>query len=88
MLRRRGFIGGLASRLAAPAIIRTPGLLMPVRVVPPEVNWTSYPPPSNWAEIVNTTFRNRNPELYKSLMQHNILLGHFQGYPVFADRIM
>jgi hypothetical protein len=32
MLRRRGFLGGLAA-LAAPAIIRTPGLLMPVRAL-------------------------------------------------------
>lgn len=29
---RRGFIGGLVGLLAAPAIIRTPGLLMPVKV--------------------------------------------------------
>lgn len=28
---RRGFIGGLVGLLAAPAIIRTPGLLMPVK---------------------------------------------------------
>lgn len=33
MLRRRGFIAGLAAALAAPAIIRTPGLLMPVKKV-------------------------------------------------------
>jgi hypothetical protein len=32
MLSRRGFFGGLAA-LAAPAIIRTPGLLMPIRMV-------------------------------------------------------
>ena len=30
MLRRRGLLGGLLA-LAAPAIIRTPGLLMPVK---------------------------------------------------------
>jgi hypothetical protein len=30
-MNRRGFIGGLITALAAPAIIRTPGLLMPVR---------------------------------------------------------
>jgi hypothetical protein len=36
LLTRRGFFAGLAaSALAAPAIIRTPGLLMPVkRIVP------------------------------------------------------
>lgn len=30
-LRRRGFLAGLGAALAAPAIIRTPGLLMPIR---------------------------------------------------------
>ena len=30
-LQRRGFLTGLAAALAAPAIIRTPGLLMPVK---------------------------------------------------------
>ena len=32
---RRTLLGGLIATLAAPAIIRTPGLLMPVRVVRP-----------------------------------------------------
>jgi len=31
MLARRGFIAGLAAALCAPAVIRTPGLLMPVK---------------------------------------------------------
>lgn len=30
-MRRRGFLSGLGAMLAAPAIIRTPGLIMPVR---------------------------------------------------------
>ena len=34
MLRRRGLLAGIAAALAAPAIIRTPGLLMPVKVAP------------------------------------------------------
>lgn len=34
MIRRRGLLAGLVSALAVPAIIRTPGLLMPVRVAP------------------------------------------------------
>ncbi len=33
MIPRRGFLAGLGALLAAPAIIRTPGLLMPVRPV-------------------------------------------------------
>lgn len=36
-LLRRGFLGGLVSLLAAPAIIRTPGVLMAVR--PPMRRW-------------------------------------------------
>lgn len=31
MINRRNFLTGLVATLAAPAIIRTPGLLMPVR---------------------------------------------------------
>lgn len=34
ILKRRGFLGGL---LFAPAIIRTPGLLMPVKATPADV---------------------------------------------------
>jgi hypothetical protein len=34
-MNRRGFLVGLF----APAIIRTPGLLMPVRVLKPTKNW-------------------------------------------------
>ena len=33
MIHRRGLLAGLGALLAAPAIIRTPGLLMPVRPV-------------------------------------------------------
>ena len=40
MIGRRGVLGGLlASALAAPAVIRTPGLLMPVKPVRPAVWW-------------------------------------------------
>lgn len=34
ILSRRGLLAGLGAAIAAPAIIRTPGLLMPVRRVP------------------------------------------------------
>lgn len=39
MLQRRGLLAGLGALLAAPAIIRTPGLLMPVRPVLEPVIW-------------------------------------------------
>ncbi len=37
MIPRRAFLAGLGALVAAPAVIRTPGLLMPVRriIVPP-----------------------------------------------------
>jgi hypothetical protein len=39
LLARRGLIGGTLALLAAPAIIRTPGLLMPVR---PMLVWARF----------------------------------------------
>lgn len=53
---RRNFLAGLAI-LAAPAIVRTPGLLMPVRVVPrnvalqlaPDGAWEAFGLPSAFA---------------------------------------
>lgn len=40
-LSRRGILGGLAGMLAvgiAPAIIRTPGLIMPIKALPPNLS--------------------------------------------------
>ena len=45
---RRSLLGGLLATLATPAIIRTPGLLMPVRVVRPMFtldDWARMMPP-------------------------------------------
>jgi hypothetical protein len=41
VIARRGFLGGL---LFAPAIIRTPGLLMPVKSMPRPVRYLPLPP--------------------------------------------
>lgn len=35
--RRKALFGGLAGLIAAPAIIRTPGLLMPVKAIKPDL---------------------------------------------------
>lgn len=56
MMRRRGFIAGMAAALVAPAIVRTPGLLMPVKPIVAE------PPlvivgPRLYAELAKTTER-------------------------------
>lgn len=40
MIARRSLIGGLLAGLAAPAIVRTPGLLMPVRRVDVPWEWS------------------------------------------------
>jgi hypothetical protein len=37
MLSRRTMFAGLAATIAAPAIIRTPGLLMPIKAYPAEL---------------------------------------------------
>lgn len=44
MIPRRGLMAGLGALLAAPAIIRTPGLLMPVKPPPlaAGVDWTFF----------------------------------------------
>ena len=91
MLRRRGFIAGLTSLLAAPAIIRTPSLLMPVKVALPYQNmvWISNPPAMDkWADIVNQTFLNRSAALVESLMRTNPLMGRFNGIEIYADRVI
>jgi hypothetical protein len=42
-LSRRGLLGGLVAALAAPAIIRTPGLLMPVKRIMLPNEWVDVP---------------------------------------------
>ena len=52
MIQRRGFLAGIGALLAAPAIIRTPGLLMPVRPLIVPTNTTV-----RIAEIINASMR-------------------------------
>ena len=66
-MNRRGFIAGLGALLAAPAIIRTPGLLMPVKA-PPIIRTLTL------SEIVTTTLRNRAGALAESVTRNNALL--------------
>lgn len=49
MITRRGFLGGIIAACAAPPIIRTPGLLMPVKplVTAQSIGWEV----SNWSTI-------------------------------------
>jgi hypothetical protein len=54
MIQRRGLLAGLGALLAAPAIIRTPGLLMPVKpplVVVTGVDWGS----GDWNAVAHMT---------------------------------
>lgn len=48
---RRSFIAGLAAALAAPAIVRTPGLLMPVRPQPRRLILRAPPLPDGYERI-------------------------------------
>ena len=52
MLNRRSFFAGTAALLAAPAIIRTPGLLMPVKKIPSP--WMSYGTGSGLVDLGDT----------------------------------
>lgn len=52
MIPRRGFLAGLGALLAAPAIIRTPGLLMPVRPLPLVVGIDGAPPGGDFTSFV------------------------------------
>lgn len=56
MLRRRGLLLGLGALIAAPAIARTPGLLMPVKPLPPALTpWQSITwEPAPWDDFFIT----------------------------------
>ena len=58
MLDRRGFLSGLAAALCAPAIIRTPGLLMPVKAVKGAPFWYCNRTIRVWADV--QAIRDRN----------------------------
>lgn len=49
LMKRRGLLLGMASLLAAPAIVRAESL-MPVRALPPR--WTTVPWTETWEDVV------------------------------------
>jgi hypothetical protein len=65
-MRRRGFIAGLAAALAAPAVIRTPGILMPVRAVPAQL--------VRYADLMAITHRAFVPRLFVDIYAADPLL--------------
>jgi hypothetical protein len=71
MMRRRGFIAGLATALVgAPAIVRTPGLLMPIKPIvaePPLVIVS----PSLYAELAKITKNAFVPKLWVDIYCSN-----------------
>lgn len=75
MIKRRGFLAGLGL-LVAPAIIRTPGLLMPI-MMPQSVlpKYSGYAP-LHFDEIVRETLRARGPQLAANIMANNALFQH------------
>lgn len=72
MIARRGLLAGIGALLAAPAIIRTPGLLMPVKAL--EMPALDVPPYPTLSKIVQTTLRNRSGKLAESVTRNNDLL--------------
>ena len=75
MIKRRGFLAGLGVLLAAPAIIRTPGLLMPVKaplIVDVDEYYLPFSP--TLSEIVTAALRHRTGWLAESVTRNNALL--------------
>lgn len=73
-MNRRGFIGGIAAFLSAPAIIRTPSLLMPVRrvVMPPVFEDDGIP------EFLTNYL---DPNLISVLRAHSFRVPYFINFP-------
>lgn len=78
MIQRRGFLAGVAAFLAAPAIIRTPGLLMPVKAparlltaaeIVDAAMWAKMQNPSN-TSILMTAYRQINVSTDIWLVEH------------------
>lgn len=65
-IQRRNLLAGLGALLAAPAIIRTPGLLMPVKAAPIRG--------ATLAEIMELALSNRAGKLAEEITRHNALL--------------
>lgn len=53
MIQRRGLLAGLGALLAAPAIIRTPGLLMPTSLWAIDPMWLALVEAPNRLSVVN-----------------------------------
>ena len=71
-MRRRGFLGAVGAALFAPAVIRTPGLLMPVR--PPILTGGILPGGSLYEDLCMVTRRAFVPRLYDGLYRKNGLI--------------
>ena len=68
MLRRRGFLVGIASALAAPAIIRMPGLLMPVKPLDERFRFSGFYSRFPLAQLPNNeTIRLLYADMYREI---------------------
>lgn len=68
MLARRSFLFGAAALVAAPAVIRTPGLLMPVKSIIDPTEGLSF------ADMVTETLRRHPVLLENTIMRNNVFL--------------
>jgi len=70
-LSRRGLIGGL---LAAPFVSRIPGLLMPVKSLPEELEWSGFYTRVDMTELIKLTREAFFPRLVVQLYSVNPLI--------------
>lgn len=62
-MNRRGFLTGIIAACAAPAIIRTPGLIMPIKPIKPIDLTTVGISHLSWVAIHRRMFEHIDPEL-------------------------
>ena len=80
MLARRSFLLGASAAVAAPAIIRTAGLLMPVRAII-EPTWTHTQ--VSFSTIVTETLRHRGDDYSRLILRTNALMREALEIPAF-----
>ena len=84
LIRRRGLLAGIGAMLAVPAIIRTPGLLMPVKpaALEPVIVGADFGRPGG-----DKTYIVILGDAYPEMGGAEHFLGMFQGSPLYGRLI-